>query len=145
MVTTQRLADEPKELKEEISIYESDHTDDFSETSSEGSDHQNGGLEICPSEETAGNFGNIVVKNSSEVHFGNKTFYQGPVTIKQFLYNNGSSETNLDIENGQVNPALVTDSAFDKKHIENSCNNNCDLNGGIKRISEEPIIQSGNL
>ncbi|XP_067002918.2 peptidoglycan-recognition protein LC isoform X2 [Anabrus simplex] len=31
-------------------------------------------------------FGNIAVNNSTDVHFGNKTFYNGPVTIKQFVY-----------------------------------------------------------
>lgn len=30
--------------------------------------------------------GSIAVQNSSDITFGNKTFYQGPVTIKQFLY-----------------------------------------------------------
>lgn len=29
--------------------------------------------------------GSIAVQNSSDITFGNKTFYQGPVTIKQFL------------------------------------------------------------
>lgn len=31
------------------------------------------------------NIGSIAVQNSSDITFGNKTFYQGPVTIKQFL------------------------------------------------------------
>lgn len=34
------------------------------------------------------NIGSIAVQNSSGITFGNKTFYQGPVTIKQFLYDN---------------------------------------------------------
>ncbi|XP_076649793.1 peptidoglycan-recognition protein LC [Halictus rubicundus] len=34
------------------------------------------------------NFGEVRVKNSSNVHLGNKTFYKGPVTIKQFVYTN---------------------------------------------------------
>ncbi|XP_071564582.1 peptidoglycan-recognition protein LC-like [Temnothorax nylanderi] len=34
------------------------------------------------------NFGDVCVKNSTNVHLGNKTFYQGPVTIKQFVYTN---------------------------------------------------------
>jgi hypothetical protein len=38
------------------------------------------------SSESRPSFGNIVVNSSSDVHFGNKTFYNGPVTIKQFLY-----------------------------------------------------------
>lgn len=29
--------------------------------------------------------GSIAVQNSTDITFGNKTFYQGPVTIKQFL------------------------------------------------------------
>lgn len=32
------------------------------------------------------NIGSIAVQNSSDITFGNKTFYQGPVTIKQFVY-----------------------------------------------------------
>jgi hypothetical protein len=44
------------------------------------------------STESRPSFGNIVVNSSSDVHFGNKTFYNGPVTIKQFVYTtkNGS-------------------------------------------------------
>lgn len=30
--------------------------------------------------------GSIAVQNSSDITFGNKTFYQGPVRIKQFVY-----------------------------------------------------------
>lgn len=41
-------------------------------------------------------FGDVCVKNSTNVHLGNKTFYKGPVTIKQFVY---------------TNPALVRDSS----------------------------------
>lgn len=37
-------------------------------------------------------FGNVAITNSRDVHFGNKTYYQGPVTIKQFLYANGADE-----------------------------------------------------
>lgn len=31
------------------------------------------------------NIGSIAVQNSSDITFGNKTFYQGPVTIKQYI------------------------------------------------------------
>lgn len=41
-----------------------------------------------PDTNTKSNIGNIVVHNSSDITFGNKTFYQGPVTIKQFLVDN---------------------------------------------------------
>ncbi|XP_025830018.1 peptidoglycan recognition protein isoform X2 [Agrilus planipennis] len=47
-------------------------------------------------------FGNVTVSNSSDVHFGNKTFYQGPVTIKQIVYaKNGRNET-LTSDDGSV-------------------------------------------
>lgn len=36
-------------------------------------------------------FGDICVKNSTNVHLGNKTFYKGPVTIKQFVYTTPTS------------------------------------------------------
>ncbi|XP_017776604.1 PREDICTED: peptidoglycan-recognition protein LC-like [Nicrophorus vespilloides] len=61
-------------------------------------------------------FGNIAVSNSTDVHFGNKTFYQGPVTIKQFLYDaENISKTNGFIANenkefnieGSDNPSFV--------------------------------------
>lgn len=40
--------------------------------------------------------GSIAVQNSTDITFGNKTFYQGPVTIKQFVYDkNKWRETNL--------------------------------------------------
>lgn len=37
------------------------------------------------------NFGDVCVKNSTNVHLGNKTFYKGPVTIKQFVYTSPNS------------------------------------------------------
>lgn len=42
------------------------------------------------------NFGNVHVKNSTNVHLGNKTFYKGPVTIKQFVYTNPTSIQDFD-------------------------------------------------
>ncbi|XP_078042315.1 peptidoglycan-recognition protein LC isoform X2 [Augochlora pura] len=42
---------------------------------------------VLPSADPS-NFGEVRVKNSTNVHLGNKTFYKGPVTIKQFVYNN---------------------------------------------------------
>lgn len=46
------------------------------------------------------NFGDVCVKNSTNVHLGNKTFYKGPVTIKQFVYTNPTpiqDASNLDV------------------------------------------------
>ncbi|XP_054012657.1 peptidoglycan-recognition protein LC-like [Hylaeus anthracinus] len=42
---------------------------------------------VLPNADTS-NFGDVRVKNSTNVHLGNKTFYKGPVTIKQFVYTN---------------------------------------------------------
>ncbi|XP_060535916.1 peptidoglycan-recognition protein LC-like [Cylas formicarius] len=36
-------------------------------------------------------FDNVVVAHSSDVHFGDKNVYNGPVTIKQVVYANGSA------------------------------------------------------
>jgi hypothetical protein len=46
----------------------------------------NGDL-VLPSADPS-SFGDVCVKNSTNVHLGNKTFYKGPVTIKQFVYTN---------------------------------------------------------
>lgn len=93
-------------------------------------------------------FGNVSVMNSNDVHFGNKTVYQGPVTIKQFLYNNGrlyendqkqldadsASNRNVELDvknltNSFINkgfaPDSNEDSAFNNKNgdISNNCVN----------------------
>lgn len=36
--------------------------------------------------------GTVAVQNSTDITFGNKTFYQGPVTIKQFLLDEKNSK-----------------------------------------------------
>lgn len=67
-----------------------------SSSDEESEDEKNNGALVLASEnaENGGpKYGNISVANSSEVHFGNKTFYQGPVTIKQFVYANGALES----------------------------------------------------
>lgn len=45
-------------------------------------------------------FGNIQVQNSSDIYFGNTTYYQGPITIKQILY--GPTEAGTDKNNALV-------------------------------------------
>lgn len=47
---------------------------------------------VLPNADPA-NFGDVCVKNSTNVHLGNKTFYKGPVTIKQFVYTNSGQDT----------------------------------------------------
>ncbi|XP_046414678.1 uncharacterized protein LOC124176887 [Neodiprion fabricii] len=54
----------------------------------------------------APSFGDVCVKNSSNVHFGNKTFYNGPVTIKQIVYANPNVA-----EDGLVEDDLNRDSS----------------------------------
>lgn len=61
------------------------------------------------------NIGSIAVQNSSDITFGNKTFYQGPVTIKQFLYENKkwrptdqeNDNPNFDGSNGDSHGNLI--------------------------------------
>ncbi|XP_077301951.1 peptidoglycan-recognition protein LC-like [Arctopsyche grandis] len=65
---------------------------------------------IIESTNTAHNFGQISVAESNEIHFGNKTFIHGPVTIKQFI-----STVNNASEMAQDNPTFLPDS---KKVIE---------------------------
>ncbi|XP_011496065.1 PREDICTED: uncharacterized protein LOC105360763 [Ceratosolen solmsi marchali] len=38
-------------------------------------------------------FGDVCIKNSSNVHLGSRVFYKGPVTIKQFVYTNSAAIT----------------------------------------------------
>nr|CAD7441870.1 unnamed protein product [Timema bartmani] len=39
--------------------------------------------------ETRPSYGNIAVNRSTDIHFGNKTYYNAPVTIKQYVNSNG--------------------------------------------------------
>lgn len=63
-------------------------------------------------------FGSVSVVNSNDVHFGNKTVYKGPVTIKQFVYpksdGSNSSESGLGglakaIDGGVINGGFIGD------------------------------------
>lgn len=62
---------------------------------------------ISTSSNVKPNIGSIAVQNSSDITFGNKTFYQGPVTIKQFLYENNkwtpSDQANSNDGNDNLN------------------------------------------
>lgn len=66
------------------------------------------------SEQTPPYFQSVSVVNSNDVHFGNKTVYKGPVTIKQFVYPNGIKNVGYedsggnDKKNGDIcSPAFV--------------------------------------
>jgi hypothetical protein len=81
-------------------IYSDDDNDSDLKTDSAGASNA---IQLAAqnSTESRPSFGNIVVNSSSDVHFGNKTFYNGPVTIKQFVYTtkNGSVDVHHS-ENG---------------------------------------------
>lgn len=77
----------PLDTSNSISDYE-DH-DTISIATSEGSHHGQVILAEDAQHEQP-TFGNIAVTSSTDIHFGNKTFYQGPVTIKQVLYANST-------------------------------------------------------
>lgn len=56
------------------------------------------------------NFGDVCVKNSTNVHLGNKTFYKGPVTIKQFVYTNPTPVQDADkLESSRVSDVNISD------------------------------------
>ncbi|KAJ8687423.1 hypothetical protein QAD02_023217 [Eretmocerus hayati] len=64
--------------------------------------HEMNGL-VLPSDEPT-NFGDVSVSNSNNVHLGNRTFYKGPVTIKQFVYSNTNAKPALnDIDLSESN------------------------------------------
>ncbi|XP_037045309.1 peptidoglycan-recognition protein LC-like isoform X1 [Bradysia coprophila] len=74
--------------------------------------------------------GSIAVQNSSDITFGNKTFYQGPVTIKQFLLeknqwrptesgeeNRGFEASNRDISADNDKPTNTNQNSSKKKKL----------------------------
>lgn len=56
--------------------------------------------------------GSIAVQNSSDITFGNKTFYQGPVTIKQFVY-----DKNNKWKESELSPSAPKDDHLDSTNI----------------------------
>lgn len=70
----------------------------------------------------ASNFGDVQVKNSTNVHLGSKTFYKGPVTIKQFVYTNPISVE--DNDSPKINNGRITDvNNFNSTSKENTTGN----------------------
>lgn len=69
-------------------------------------------LAQVPSSAGPPKIGNIAVQNSSDITFGNKTFYQGPVTIKQFLLDGSNRWVVRDEKDeGYNNPNYVATSS----------------------------------
>jgi len=94
--------EEEEDSESATDIYYQDDDEDESDLKTDSAYAGNAiALAAQKSSESRPNFGNIVVNSSSDVHFGNKTFYNGPVTIKQFVYTarNGSVDAHLS-ENG---------------------------------------------
>lgn len=103
-----------------------DEDEDNVSVASSSLECDNGAVVLADGEDKSPCFQNIEVTNSSDVHFGNKTYYQGPVTIKQILYTNppngnnsvedennssGQQSDKLPIANGTDNSGYVLDSA----------------------------------
>lgn len=73
-------------------------------------------------------FGNVAITNSSDVHFGNKTYYQGPVTIKQFLYaSNGDAALKDDVE--KCGDGIVVDGVQESGKSDEVRNGDCRKEG----------------
>lgn len=72
---------------------------------------EEGNVIVVNNADSASNGPRIAIQNSSDIQFGNKTFYNGPVVIKQFLLDDKqnkwisrrSSSEESKIENGVIN------------------------------------------
>lgn len=133
---------------------ESDDNSSYATSKSEDEDENDDKGAIALSDDNDNNnpkFGNICVSNSSEVHFGNKTFYQGPVTIKQFVYANNSALECDGVNNGKLainddSPVIVNNVteisdinqlANDKQNNINKCQiNSTTANNNINKYTK---------
>ena len=92
---------------------------------------------VLPHADTS-NFGDVRVKNSANVHLGNKTFFKGPVTIKQFVYTNPTSIQEYDTvksDGGQASDANASDLSAAKGDLPGNPPNlyqNTDLDKVVK-------------
>lgn len=126
-VSKYRVENEDEEEEEE----EEEAEDDASSVASAGLECDNSGAVVLSDaqQDRSPCFQNIEVSNSSDVHFGNKTIYQGPVTIKQILYTNPNSsdeqsansagEGTLPIGNGTHNNGFISDSDANMEAAKN--------------------------
>lgn len=89
------------ELEDEIGEWMIDPT--LPQTISENQQVRNtdGSFVLLDSEPST--FGDVCIKNSNNVHLGNKTLYKGPVTIKQFVYANPPLPCNPNCTNSTEN------------------------------------------
>ncbi|XP_031358996.1 peptidoglycan-recognition protein LC-like isoform X1 [Photinus pyralis] len=112
------------ETSNSISDYEDEEQDTISVATSECS--RNDQVILAEDgQQDQPNFGNIAVTNSTDIHFGNKTYYQGPVTIKQVLYANSKNsdsdgETAVNSNFASDNPGFVPDQFAAKVKVDGS-------------------------
>lgn len=64
-----------------------------------------------PDSNVAPAIGSVSIENSSDVHFGDKNIYQGPVTIKQIVYANGQAALVPNGDRAKENLAFDGDSS----------------------------------
>lgn len=75
---------------------------------------------LCTQNDSKPVIGSIAVNHSSDITFGNKTFYQGPVTIKQFVYDKNKWKENDPPEND--NTGYVNSSTDKLSRMQNGKN-----------------------
>ncbi|XP_049814378.1 uncharacterized protein LOC126260925 isoform X5 [Schistocerca nitens] len=82
-------------------------------------------------------FGNVAVANSTDVQFGNKTFFNGPVTIKQVVYAKdveGAAATAVPAAGTGASVAHVDPAAPDKTAV---------VGEGVRLKVLQPIVANG--
>lgn len=76
---------------------------------------------LCSNNDAKPNIGSIAVQNSSDITFGNKTFYHGPVTINHFVYDKNKWTDTKTQENDNLGYVhSTTDSNLDRNEKGNS-------------------------
>lgn len=121
MVAQQCQTELPKDAEIHVESWSEGTASIASRGSFEEECRSESGMEVTTPDQSLGNFGNIVVKNSSEVQFGNNTYYQGPVVIKQFMYNNGADDPKLCVEDGVANLTYSVSDDNDIKVNDSEC------------------------
>jgi len=84
------------------------------------------------------NFGDVRVKDSTNVHLGNKTLYKGQITIKQYIYNPTPIQDAETFDAGRVCNVNVADPMSSSKNDRTASGSifpqNTELNKGNKQL-----------
>ncbi|XP_043248225.1 peptidoglycan-recognition protein LA-like isoform X1 [Colletes gigas] len=83
----------------------------------------------------ASNFGDVCVKNSANVHLGNKIFYKDPVTIKQFIYTNPIAIKDCDTVTGNTSRVSNTNASD-----LSTANGDLSANANRPILSQNPAV-----